>query len=488
MKLKKIFAREDSINGAAATPDCTLRVTESVHRQLTTTVGRLAPETGMLLGGSREDYIVRHVFFDDTAERSGATYSPDVARLNRLLREWWNPAGISFLGFAHSHPNGYAALSPGDRRYAADILAAIPELDRLLLPIVSPGPEAVIWPYAVDRNSSEPVALELEVLSEDLRQPTSTLPPWRELRQATFQRVTGAYDLAHLRHCRVVIIGVGGAAGLAEDLVRAGVHDIVLVDPDTVCASNLATQQVYRQDLGRPKVEALAGRLRDINPAAEITGHQRDFTELGEEEIERLLGLDQPRPPIRTLLCGCTDRFFAQGRINRVGLHYGIPTLCAQVYAEGRGAEITFTYPGRTPACHRCILRSRYEAYLREGYANAVTSDGTPISSTTRLNATKFFVAMALLHEGTAHPRWGRMLERMGNRNLVQLRLDPDLELSVFGRVLGKDPERVFTDEAVWLPQTPECGGGARLACPDCGGAGDLRAAVGTISDTRLQG
>ena len=54
-------------------------------------------------------------------------------------------------------------------------------------------------------------------------------------------------------------------------------------------------------------------------------------------------------PPIRTLLCGCTDAFFAQAHVNRVGLHFGVPTLCAQVYAEGRGAEITFTFPASRP-------------------------------------------------------------------------------------------------------------------------------------------
>jgi hypothetical protein len=169
-----------------------------------------------------------------------------------------------------------------------------------------------------------------------------------------------------------------------------------------------------------------------------------------------------------------------------VGLQHGVPTICAQVYAEGRGLELTFTHPGVTPACHRCILRSRYDAYLKEGYTNNVTSDGTPISSTTRLNSTKLFLAMALLHHGTAHPRWGRTLERIGNRNLVQVRLDPDLQIPVFDRVLVGDKDRVFCDEAVWLPQLPEGPATGRVPCPDCGGTGDLRAALGSIPDTRL--
>jgi molybdopterin/thiamine biosynthesis adenylyltransferase len=355
----------------------------------------------------------------------------------------------------------------------------------------------MIHPFVVTRRAKGVTAVpaKLEVLEEVLVPAGQELPsgpvtqltalPPRRVREETFQRVTSAYDLAHLRHCRVVVVGVGGAAGFVEDLVRAGVYDLVLIDPDSVSATNLATQQVYRRDLGRPKVEALADRLHDINPAVEVQAHQADFNAFTESEIESLLGLDAARPPIRTLLCGCTDSFFAQARINRAGLQHGVPTLCAQVYAEGRGAELTFTYPGVTSACHRCILRSRYEAHLEQGYEITVTSDATPISSTTRLNATKFVLAMALLHHGTTHPRWGRLLERVGNRNLVQLRFDPDLALPVFDRVLAGDRDRILFDEAVWLPQLPEGPGTGRPVCPDCGGGGDLRAALGTIADTR---
>ena len=484
-------------NGAAAATSggaTTLQMTESVHRQIMAAVGTKSPENGMVLGGDPADGVVRHVVFDDSAERTGSTYSPDHVRLNRLLTEWWGPSGIRLLGFVHSHPGRFARPSGGDLHYARVILGANQHLDRLLMPIVTVEPEPALHPFVVVRSGDdvEVKSATLEVLGEVLAVPSEptalaavgTLS--RVAREETFRRVAGAYDLAHLRHSRVIIVGNGGAASAVEDLVRGGIHDLVLVDPDVVSESNLATQQVYRRDIGRPKVEAIADRLREINPAASVLTLQRDFNELTEAEIESLLGLDLARPPICTLLLGCTDNFWAQARINRVGLQYGVPTLCAQVYAEGRGVELTFTYPGVTAACHRCVLRSRYEAYLNDGYTNTVTSDGTPISSTARLNATKLVLAMGLLHHGTSHPRWGRLLERIGNRNLIQLRLDPDLALPVFDRVLAGDRERVFCDEAVWLPQQPEGPAVGRPACPDCGGTGDLRAAMGKFTDTRL--
>lgn len=479
-------------------PDQPLRMTAVVYRQIMAAVGGKPPENGMLLGGDPADGVVRHVVFDDGAERSGATYSPDHIRLNALLTDWWRPSGIRLLGFVHSHPGQLARPSGGDLRYAQVILAANRHLERLLMPIVTVEPEPVLHPFVALRSADgvEAMPATLEVLDEILVaqgdelavQPGADLASAtpRQTREETFRRVVGAYDLAHLRHSRVVVVGNGGAAGFDEDLVRAGVHELVLIDPDVVSATNLATQQVYRHDLGRPKVDALADRLRDINPAVQVVALQRDFNELTEAEIETVLGLDLARPPIRTLLCGCTDHFYAQARVNRVGLQFGVPTLCAQVYAEGRGLEITFTYPGVTPACHRCILRSRYDAYLKDGYTNTVTSDGTPVGCTTRLNATKFLIAMALLHHGTAHPRWGRTLDRIGSRNLVQVRLDPDLALPVFDRVLAGDRARIFTDETVWLPQLPEGPATGRVSCPDCGGTGDLNKAFGSIPDTRL--
>ena len=72
--------------------------------------------------------------------------------------------------------------------------------------------------------------------------------------------------------------GVGDVAGLgglgshiAFALARTGVGHLHLVDFDTVEPSNL-NRQCYRiADLGKPKTQALAEQLRDINPYLHIT-------------------------------------------------------------------------------------------------------------------------------------------------------------------------------------------------------------------------
>ncbi len=488
-----VSTRRETPSRGSGAPMHEVRIKASVVDEIRRTVGSLPAEQGGALGGDREIGCITHFYFDRSARRTGATYSPDYRRLNRLFRDEWNPAGVNLLGIVHSHPPGARHPSGGDMVYAGAILAGIPELDRLVLPIVVTEPDSgrfELLPFAAVRDGDgiriEPLRLVVE--------PDDSVTEARDLDAEIFRRVVDAYDLARLRRSRVICIGAGGAAGFIEDLARCGVGEFVLIDADEVSTANVGTQQVYIKDVGRPKVEVIAERLLQINPRVHVVPLKRWLDDLDDAEFRSLACRMGPgrEPPIVSLICGLTDRFEAQARVNRLALQLGLPSLCAQVYHQGRGAEITFTYPGVTPACHRCALSSRYDAYLAKGFRNDVTSDATPIFATTRLNALKGFIALALLHHGTDHPRWGRLLERIGARNLIQIRMDPDLRatigLTTFDRVLaGADGERLFFDDAVWLPQDPDRWElNERPTCPECQGSGDLRNVIDTFIDTRV--
>ena len=513
-----------------------IRLSRSVYESIRRTIGDQPAESGGLLGGSRKEGVVRVFRLDPFAFQSGGSYSPNIDFVNKTLKDELNPTGIHLLGFVHSHPPGFRRPSRGDMVYAQRILEHNPDLNDLLLPIVMTQPDTgrfELLPYRAVRDGSsvriEEVELEIaedngvgdlpaearSAQSDANASPSSCLPsvsfarPDSEGSQwETFLRVQNAYDLSRLAISRIVAVGTGGAVGFLEDMARAGVGEFILIDPDTVSKTNLATQQVYRRDLKRPKVRALGERILEINPEAIVIPAYKKLDDIDDAEFQRLasrplrhwqvpgrslwgipglnVSVQVAVKPAVTLICGFTDSFDAQARVNRLALNLGLPSLCAQVYQEGRGAELTFTYPGITSACHRCMLSSRYKAYA-EGFQNNVTSDGTPIFATTRLNALKGFVAMALLHHGTNHPRWGALLKRIGNRNLLQIRMDPDLQLKVFERVFGGgDSERILFDDVVWLPQKPENPASGTPACPDCGGTGELRKAIGTFTDTRV--
>ena len=91
-------------------------------------------------------------------------------------------------------------------------------------------------------------------------------------RFARTQLLLGSDAFARLRAARVVVVGLGAVGSYAvEGLARAGVGALRLVDFDVIRPSNI-NRQLYALDstVGRPKVEAAAGRVRDINPDCRV--------------------------------------------------------------------------------------------------------------------------------------------------------------------------------------------------------------------------
>ncbi|MBQ3752620.1 MAG: tRNA threonylcarbamoyladenosine dehydratase [Prevotella sp.] len=101
--------------------------------------------------------------------------------------------------------------------------------------------------------------------------------------QAIFRRtelLLGEERMARLGGKRVIIFGVGGVGSwCAESLVRSGIGQLTIVDPDRVCITNINRQlMATTKTVGQVKVEALRERLLAINPAARITALQQVFT------------------------------------------------------------------------------------------------------------------------------------------------------------------------------------------------------------------
>jgi hypothetical protein len=265
----------------------------------------------------------------------------------------------------------------------------------------------------------------------------------------------------------------------------------VFIDPDKVESRNLATQRVLYQDVGSPKVDAAERIVKSINPDAVTLPLSEPIEAITDERFRELAFNTLAGGSVchRTLLCGFTDSFQAQARVNRLSLNFAIPSLCGQMYKCGWGAEASLVYPGVTAACHRCMLASRYECYLNQAFTNDVGSFGSPIWSADRLNALLGELAMCLLHHNTGHARYGNRLVEIGNRTLIHVRLDPHLRehlnWGVFEKAFaGVDSRCLYYDETIWRPQDPDHPRFGRPRCPDCGGEGDLTKVAGTYEDT----
>lgn len=98
---------------------------------------------------------------------------------------------------------------------------------------------------------------------------------------ARTEMLLGAAAMQALAGARVAVFGIGGVGGyVVEALARSGVGSLVLVDADVVDITNINRQIIaLLPDIGRPKVEVAAERIRQINPAADVECHQVFYSE-----------------------------------------------------------------------------------------------------------------------------------------------------------------------------------------------------------------
>ena len=101
------------------------------------------------------------------------------------------------------------------------------------------------------------------------------------------EMLLGQEALAKLRAARVAVFGIGGVGSfVAEALARGGIGHLTLVDGDVVSVSNINRQLIaLHSTVGRPKVEVMAERIRDICPETEVNIFQ---TVYGAENRELL--------------------------------------------------------------------------------------------------------------------------------------------------------------------------------------------------------
>ena len=102
-------------------------------------------------------------------------------------------------------------------------------------------------------------------------------------------RLYGAAALPRLQAAQVCVVGVGGVGSwVVEALARSGVGALTLIDLDDVCITNVNRQlPALDGNIGRPKVAALAERVRTINPGCRVTALGEYFTA---KSAEQLLG------------------------------------------------------------------------------------------------------------------------------------------------------------------------------------------------------
>lgn len=154
----------------------------------------------------------------------------------------------------------------------------------------------------------------------------------------------GAQGQARLKAARVLIVGAGGLGSPAAlYLAAAGVGTLGLVDFDDVDVTNLQRQILYgTADVGKPKLDVAAARLRDMNPHVAIELHREAF---GVDNAMRLV------TAYDVVLDG-TDNFATRFLVNDACVMAGRPNVYGSVFRFEGQASVFATKGG---PCYRCL-------------------------------------------------------------------------------------------------------------------------------------
>jgi adenylyltransferase/sulfurtransferase len=158
-------------------------------------------------------------------------------------------------------------------------------------------------------------------------------------------RLIGWWDQEKIRSARVLVIGAGALGNeILKNLALLGFANIVVVDLDSIEASNLSRSILYRSsDIGRAKTEAAADAVRNILPGARVRAITADVVH----------GLGLGLFGWADLVLAGLDNREARLWINRACWKMSRPWIDGAI--EGINGVARVFVPG-VPPCYECTL------------------------------------------------------------------------------------------------------------------------------------
>ena len=453
----------------------TIYIAKSVYDEILNILGKRKPELGGMLGWSDDQDYIDTFVFDAKAKVGNAEYNPNTEYLMSVMDGEWVKEDIYLAGFVHSHPRDCNQLSYADIEYAQRIMKAF-DMKYIFMPIITSSfaYKTTFNPYIVT-ISGKVKRCKIEVYDDacdnvDIDESSlakiragfdkmSKVNPLYEENKSvnldqnsTFARVSSVIDINYMKDCSVIGVGCGGARGFYEDMARMGIGNFYLIDGDISSRSNIASQNGYISEIGKPKVEVVKKRLLDINDACNVEAYNFMLDDSVSDDwfYNNILKNHKPK---KTIICAFTDDFFAQARTQKLAKKYNIPYLSAQHHEFGNTSEVIYWYPSVSKYSAEEILRDRYASYAN-GYKNDVTSVGSPIFNTTRLNALCEKIALGVLlydKEKESSGNYSNFIKFNPERNLILIR-QKDLSFSN-STLLGAfvENELLCFDDVAWI-------------------------------------
>jgi tRNA A37 threonylcarbamoyladenosine dehydratase len=133
--------------------------------------------------------------------------------------------------------------------------------------------------------------------------------------QERTELLLGKKNLHVLKSKHVLIVGLGGVgAYAAENICRAGVGNITIVDGDKIFDSNINRQLIaLNSNIGKDKTKVLADRLKDINPSLSLTTinkyiHDNEMEELISNKFDYVVDAIDTLSPKFNLILNCIKK------------------------------------------------------------------------------------------------------------------------------------------------------------------------------------
>ena len=147
-----------------------------------------------------------------------------------------------------------------------------------------------------------------------------------------------------LKAARVLCVGAGGLGSpLLLYLAAAGVGTLGLVDFDVVDYTNLQRQVIHATpDVGRPKLESAAEKLRALNPYVALRPFETRLTSQNALELVRQFDL----------VVDGTDNFATRYLVNDACVLTGRPNVYGSIFRFDGQASVLCAQDG---PCYRCL-------------------------------------------------------------------------------------------------------------------------------------
>ena len=186
--------------------------------------------------------------------------------------------------------------------------------------------------WQMDENTGEFNKIEVEMI---------------DLKDSLFKRLGGLEIQENILDKKVVMVGVGSVGSTASaQLVKAGIRDLVLIDPDQLEVHNIIRHLCDLDDLGRYKTDAVADRLKKINPAVNLQLFKEDFVQDFEKIEKSISDAD--------ILIVSTDTPDSRQVTNMVSIEKKIPTVYISLHERAMTGSVYRVVPGKT-GCRNCL-------------------------------------------------------------------------------------------------------------------------------------